>query len=165
MRNTNDRNSQRGTKGSGFIEICASAFFLVAMVVIGLNIWILVSACSLNDACCRDATRAAAQGSSENLAKNLALATVSTRQKTASYFIQAPTLTNFVYRDFGASTGLPSVAPPNVAPAVTVSTEIRVRPLLPLFLFGNAVISGTDQVRFQQTYTYPLIKTKFGVES
>lgn len=144
------------------MEIIVPAIFLIAMVVIGLNIWILVSACALNDAACRDATRAAAQGSSAGVAQNLAQATLSTKQQMASFFVNTPTITYFVYRDYGVSTGNPVVPPKNMAPAVTVRTEIRVRPLLPLYFFGSAVIKGTDQIAMQQTYTYPLIKTKFG---
>lgn len=156
--------SKRSTRGSGFLEIIASAFFLIAMVILGLNIWILVTAATINDAACRDAARAASQGEEENMAKNLALATLATKQKQGSFFIQAPSMTMFTYRDFGASTGVPVAPPLNTSAAVTVRTEVRVRPLLPLILFGNAIIPDTDQIKFEQIYTYPLIKTKQGVK-
>jgi hypothetical protein len=147
------RNRQRNSRGFSFAEIGASSVFIIFLVIVSLDMWFLLIAAPINDAACRDAARAAAQGADSTTAGNLAASAISARQNQSSMFIQPPKIINFTYQDFQGN------PPPNTTPYVSVTTQSQVTPIIPLSVFGSMIIGG-QTINFTQTYTYPIVRTK-----
>ncbi|HEY9731033.1 MAG TPA: hypothetical protein V6C89_03925 [Drouetiella sp.] len=143
--------AKRDSSGFSFIEVAISSFLVMVLAVVAINISILVFACAVNDKACRDAVRAAAQQPTAAKAQNFALASVK-NHKTDGFFISPIQLTNFNYNDFG---GAPP--PAGQCPFVQVTTSVDVTLPAPVMFFGATM---TNQMKFSQIYTSPIIKTK-----
>jgi hypothetical protein len=143
----------RRARGMTFIEIAATSFLAVLFTLLGVDVCLLLFGCYVNDATCRDAARAAAQASDS--AKGLAFATAAVKARvTDGHFVSQPILTpgGFVYQDFG---GQP---PANDTPYVTATTKVTVTLPVPITFFSATFINSMD---FTQTYTFPIVRTKY----
>jgi Flp pilus assembly protein TadG len=141
----------RNIKGSGLAEMAVASLILIGMALFALDIGTAIICFNLNDRACRDAARAAAQGSDKIEATNLA------NQIIKSY----PQMTNLAknlkvtgvnYVDYN---GTP---PANETPFVAVTTKMDCRTIAPLTLFGMETIKANFPV--QKTYTFPIVKLK-----
>jgi hypothetical protein len=143
----------RSPRAMSFMEIAATSFLAVLFVLLGVDICLLLFGCYINDAACRDAARAAAQASDSAKGNAYAVAAVKARV-TDGNFISQPTLVQggFVYQDFG---GQPPV---NDTPYVTATTKVTVTLPVPIAFFSATFINKMD---FTQTYTFPLVRTKY----
>lgn len=146
---------QRRSGGHNTIELACVLVAFAIVTVLAIDIGIICLANSTNDTACRDAARAAAQGS--NYASALRLAQSAIRQHSASStYFGAPTIdgAEFVYEDFGGS------PPPNTSPFVSVTTTMNVRVPAPVNFAGAHFYpsDGTTQVR--KTYDFPIVKTQ-----
>jgi hypothetical protein len=138
--------------GFSFAEVAATSFFVIVFAALGVDIAILTFAASINDSACRNAARAAAQGSDYTKATALANAALKTH-KTDGFFISQPVITFFDYQTFGGS------PPAGETPYVQVRTEVVVKLPVPILFFGVTFNDDQDMV-FKQMYAYPIIKTK-----
>jgi hypothetical protein len=140
------------------IEICISAFLMVAIAAFGLDLTLIMIGLSICDTACRDAARAAAQQSTSAKAIQAAQSQLQVHS-TDGYWITQPTLVstaspNFVYNDYGGN------PPTNVSPYVTVTTTASVRCPAPIFFFGASFVKG-GMIQFTRSYTFPIIKETF----
>ena len=142
----------RRRAGFTFAEVAATSFFVICITALGVDIAILTFSASINDSACRNAARAAAQGSDYTKATALANAALKAH-KTDGFFISQPTITFLDYQTFGGS------PPPGETPYVQVRTEVTVKLPVPILFFGVTFNDNQDMV-FQQMYAYPIIKTK-----
>jgi len=142
-------------KSSGFslAEVAITSFLFVLLGVFAADICLLIFGCSVNDKACRDVVRAAAQQASASKALQFAQASVN-NHKTDGYFISPITLANGTvnYNDFGGN------PPTGQTPFVQATTQVTVTLPAPLYFFGAGF---TNQMMFKQTYTSPIIKTKY----
>ena len=138
--------------GFSFPEVAVTSFLIIFLAVMSLDICLLIFGCSVNDKACRDVVRAAAQ--QPNASQALAFAIASTHNhQTDGIFISPITLVNGVnYNDFSGN------VPAGETPYVQVTTQVLVTLPAPLYFFGD---SFTNQITFKQTYTSPIVKTKF----
>lgn len=151
----NRRTAVRSRAGFSMAEVACSAFVVIFMLILAIDVWMLISAVQMNDSACRDAARAAAQAPDQSTANYAATAAVSTHKSLASMFNVNPTIDQCVYVDYAA----PATIPPSETPYVTVTTSCQVHPIIPLSVFGTLII-GNGIVRFYQTYTFPIVKSK-----
>jgi len=135
------------------IEVAATSFLAILFTLLAVDVCLLLFGAYVNDATCRDAARAAAQASDSAKANAYALAAVSART-TDGVFVGHPTLVQggFVYQDFGGS------PPANECPYITASTKLTVTLPVPITFFSATFINHMD---FTQTYTFPIVKTKY----
>lgn len=142
----------RPEKGLSFAEVSVTAFFVIVFAAMGVDLALLIFSASVNDAACRNAARAAAQGS--DYGKALALARAALKaNRTDGHFITQPAITHFEYQLFGNN------PPANETPYVQVRTEVTVRLPVPIMFFG-ANFNGGNNLIFKQIYAYPIVKTK-----
>jgi hypothetical protein len=168
---------RKRTSGVLAIEIAISAFLIIAIAAFGACLTCIIWGMSVNDIACRDAARAAGQQSSGTQAQ-LAANTQLQSHATDGYWVTQPTLTNFVYCDYGPQTtfgntpGSPSGTPPSSAtiptPYVVATTQVYVRVPVPANFFGiqfgfqsSAANGGNGMLQFTRSYVYPIIKTQF----
>lgn len=146
MRNRNQR-------GVLVIELAASAFMLLIFSVLAAHLSLMVYGAFINDRACRDAARAAAQGSSRTEAQRMAYTILTTHHALGSY-VDPPTVKgNVEYQDY---TGTPPVGH---SPFVHVVTETKVHsPFRLLTVCGETFQDGT--VVFTQSYTFPIVRVK-----
>lgn len=142
----------RNSRAFSLAEVAASSFLVILLAIFTADICLLIFGCSVNDKACRDVVRAAAM--QPNATKALQFATASANNhKTDGFFISAVTLpSGIVYQDYAGS------PPAGETPYVSATTQVTVHLLAPLYFFGA---SFTDQIVFTQTYTSPIIKTKY----
>ncbi len=141
----------RNSKAFSLAEVAVSAFLVMVLAVLSINIAILVFACSVNDKACRDAVRAAAQQPNAAKARVFALASIK-NHKTDGFFLSQIQLTNFNYNDFNGNP-----PPVGLCPLVQVTTSVNVTLPAPVIFFGASL---TNKITFSQIYTSPIIKTK-----
>jgi Flp pilus assembly protein TadG len=146
---------QRSERGDLVIELAVGSFLFLVFSLMSFDLGLLVFCAELNDRACRDAARAAAQGSDLTTATRLAKAALLAHSPIISYMSQ-PTIQGAVnYVDFGGN-------PPNTQTApyvqVTTSTLSQV-PTGPVQFLG-AKFLPCGKATFVQTYTFPIIKTK-----
>lgn len=144
----------RRNGGFSFLEVATSSFLVLVLVILSINVCLLVFGCQINDTAARDAARAASLAPDATKAWNLATASVKSH-KTDGTFIGAITLmpgAAFQYQDFGGS------PPAGQCPFVKVTTKTRVTLPTPIYFFGA---SFTNVFDFSQTYTSPIVKTKY----
>lgn len=149
---------QRRKRGSSIIELGGMGFIISVMAVICVNVGILVFAAWMNDAACRDATRAASQqSSSENAQAAAILAAKQFGADTA--IIGHPVVlldaASFKYETFPDDEGKPQH---DKGPRVSVTTRLNTRMPCP-FIFNGTQF--TDVLVFTQTYTYPLLNPDY----
>lgn len=147
----------RATRGFSLAEVAASTFVVIFMMILSLDVWMLITAAPINDSACRDAARAAAQGSDATTANNLAYTAVASHKQVASMFIQSPSISNFQFQDYSGSG---YTIPVDSTPFVSVTTTCQVHPIIPLSVFGSMIIGTNGVITFTQTYTFPLVKSK-----
>ncbi|MBU6454775.1 MAG: hypothetical protein KGS72_23610 [Cyanobacteria bacterium REEB67] len=134
-------------------EVAATSFLFVILGIFSANICLLIFGCSVNDKACRDVVRAAAQQSTAAKALQFAQASVN-NHKTDGHFISPITLVGGTvnYNDYGGN------PPAGQTPYVQATTRVTVNLPAPLFFFGAGF---TNQMNFSQTYTSPIIRTKY----
>lgn len=145
----------RNGRGHGGIELCCVAIMLVIVTILALDIGLVVTACNTNDRACRDAARAAAQGSDYGTALRLAQAAVASHKMAGSNIFQQPTLDTaaFNYIDFGGS------PPPNTSPYVDVTTSMQVKVAAPIWYAGTQFNPNNGTLTLLKKYTFPIVKT------
>jgi Flp pilus assembly protein TadG len=141
----------RNQKGSGLAEMAVASLILIFMALFTLDIGTAVMCFNVNDRACRDAARAAAQGSDKTEAENLA------RQIIKSYPQFGPlakniTVTGVNYVDFNGN------PPSGQSPYVAVTTKMDCHSIAPLSVFGVEAIKA--QFPVTKTYTFPIVKLK-----
>lgn len=147
--------NKRKNKAHTIIELGMVSVLFVVIAVFCADIGFVMLASQLNDRACRDAARAAAQGSDYGAAMALALAALA-QHKGDGNFVADPALEigEFQYEDFGGS------PPPNTSPYVRVTTTCSVRVPAPVF-FGDAVFGAGESgtYNFTKTYEFPIVRT------
>jgi Flp pilus assembly protein TadG len=141
-------------RGSSIIELASILCLLTVVALLCADIGMIALASSLNDQACRDAARAAAQGS--NMDEALKMATASVKSHEADgYFITSPTIPEggLVYEDYG---GRP---PQDESPYVEVTTTSTVRVPAPIIFFGAKFGDG-GTINFSRKYTFPIVRTQ-----
>jgi Flp pilus assembly protein TadG len=146
---------RRSSRGDLAIELSCGAFLFLVFSMLSFDLGLLVFCADFNDRACRDAARAAAQGS--DLASATKLANVALKAHSpAIAFMSIPTIQGPLnYVDFGGN-------PPNkqTSPYVQVTTATYSKiPTGPVEFLGAKFLPG-GQASFVQTYTFPIIKTK-----
>lgn len=136
------------------IELGILAALFVVLAIFSLDVGFVILGSQMNDSACRDAARAAAQGSDYSTSLKLAHAAAAAHQ-TDGYFVAPPKVddSRFVYDDFSGN------PPLNTSACVTVSTFTTVRIPAPVFFF-NATFGTQGTLRFSRSYTFPIVKTK-----
>lgn len=139
----------RNQRGTLLLDLSVACIILIAFAVLALDCGGAIMAFGMTDRACRDAARAAAQGSNPTEARQLANAIIRT-YATSSGILSSPRVDNVTYTDFG---GHP---PDGSSPFVTVTTSASARVLAPLSFFGRDLVSGSFPMR--KTYTFPIVK-------
>jgi hypothetical protein len=139
------------------IDLTLTTMLVSALGAIGANATVIILACNVNDAACRDATRAAAQTTSSTQALMAAQAQL-TIHSTAAFFVSQPALSStnapdFVYNDFGGN------PPTDTSPYVAVSTSVNISIPAPILFFGTKF--GSAPIVYKKRYVFPIIKEKF----
>lgn len=140
-------------KGSAFAELAVVGLIMTLILAFVLDIAIALMAFSTVDRACRDAARAAAQGTDSAEARQLALA-ITNDHLSRSPLLTAPIVTNVVYQDFG---GNPS---PSECPFVEVTTTATVVVPAPLFLLGSNSGGSNQPLTLGKKYRFPIVKLK-----
>jgi hypothetical protein len=139
----------RGQKGTVLAELAIGCMVTVTIALFALDIGTAMVCYGVNDRACRDAARAAAQGTNATEATNLAKKIVGT-YTIAGGLVTAPEVVGVEYVDFGG-------APPDgVSPYVTVTTRSTAKPIAPLSMFGKPVAGENFPLR--KTYTFPIVR-------
>jgi hypothetical protein len=143
----------RNNKAFSLAEVAATSFLFVMLGVFAADICLLIFGCSVNDKACRDVVRAAAQQATAAKALQFAVASVK-NHKTDGFFISTISLVGGAvnYNDFGGN------PPAGQTPYVQVTTQVTVTLPAPIYFFGAGF---TNQMSFSQTYTSPIIGTKY----
>lgn len=141
----------RKRRGSVAFELAAGALLTLAIVAFSLNICFSMIAYGVNDHACRDAARAAAQGTTPAEAFLMANAIVKNYNNTAAGMTPI-TLVTVLYADFN---GTP---PAGVAPTVTVTTRSSSKLPAPIAIFGKQVFGSEMPV--QKKYVFPIVRLK-----
>jgi hypothetical protein len=147
------RRSSGAPNGFSLAEVAISSFLVIFFTILALDLALMIFACSVNDKACLDAVRAAAQQPTAAQSAQFALAEVK-NHKTDGFFISQIKLVGSTvnYQDFG---GTP---PAGQTPYVQATTNVSVLLPLPLYFFGDSL---TNNFQFTQTYTSPIIRTKY----
>ncbi len=145
----------RCARGHNLIELSCVLVLLLVVSLLGMDVGVIVMGSSTNERTCRDAARAAAQGSDYATALRLAQAAV-VAHPVDGYYLSQPAInaTNFVYQDFGGN------PPPNTSPFVSVTTSLRVRVPAPVLFAGAEFNPSNGLMTFNKTYTFPIVKTQ-----
>jgi hypothetical protein len=140
-------------RGNTIIELAGVSSLLVVIALFCADIGIVSFGASLNDQACRDACRAAAQGSDVATATNMAKASLKAHLADG-YFITTPAMKagGLVYEDFSGS------PPPDTSPYVEVTTSNTVRIPAPVLFFGAKFGKG-GTMNFSKKYTFPIVRT------
>lgn len=145
----------RSKSGHNTIELACMLVAFAIVTVLSIDVGIICLANSTNDTACRDAARAAAQGSDQTTSMKLAQAAVYAHRTNSPYY-GTPNLDtyNFTYNDYGGN------PPPNVSPYVSVTTYMKVKVPAPVNFAGAKFYpdDGTTEVR--KTYDFPIVKTQ-----
>jgi Flp pilus assembly protein TadG len=143
----------RKERGVVVMELAASAFMLLIFSILAAHLSLMVYGAYINDRACRDAARAAAQGSSQPEAEKMANVILTTHHALGSY-VEAPSVKGHVqYQDYNGS------PPAGHSPFVHVVTETKVHsPFKLLTVCGETFQDGA--VVFTQSYTFPVVRVK-----
>ncbi len=157
MKSATKQRTRRSKRGTGIIELSCGSCFLIALILVALDVSVMMLGFSLNDRACRDACRAAAQQQSAAAAQQAAQAVLKTHA-VDGYYVTQPVLqtggTEFVYQDFGGNPTLGN-------PTVKVTTQCTVRFPVPVSFFGQTFggdgAGGAGTMTFRKTYTFPIV--------
>ncbi len=145
----------RSVRAHSVVELACCLLGFAIVAILSVDIGIICLANSTNDQACRDAARAAAQGSDYAASLRLAQASMLSHKANSPY-MSDPTLDSsaFEYEDFGGS------PPPNVSPYIAVTTFMTVKVPAPVNFAGAQFYpdNGTTEVR--KTYEFPIVKTR-----
>lgn len=146
-------------RGSIIFEFAISAFFLVILTYVSADVGFMLYGAAFNDRACRDAARAAAQGSSLTDATNRAQAALVAHQ-TNPAVMQSPALVQpIVYQTYN---GTP---PPQTSPFVTVTTSTKIKmPFAPLVVLSGLEFDPAGNLTFSQSYTFPIVGNSTSVD-
>jgi hypothetical protein len=152
----NMRSSGRRTRTKGgalIVEFAGSAFLFTFFAVLSVHMGVIVYGAFLNDASCRDAARAAAQGKTSAQATQLAQTILISHRQVGSFLTSPALQLPIVYQDFGGN-------PPNpqTSPYVQVTTTTQVNLPFPAINFLTNVFNGDQHLQFHQTYTFPIVR-------
>lgn len=136
-------------QGSAMLELAFSTMLICMMALFALDIGVALLCYGNLDRTARDATRAAAQGSSRAEAQKLATAAMR-NFAMPEMIVSAPQVIEFRYNDFG---GIP---PAGQSPFVTIALQSRVKVPAPIFLFGADIPSSP--VFITRRYTFPIVR-------
>jgi len=117
-----------------------------------VNICLLIFGCSVNDKACRDVVRAAAKQPTYAQALQFAQAELKMHTTDGNFVSPIQLVNGLTYQDFGGN------PPPGQTPYVQATTSVVVTLPAPIYFFGS---SFTNQFTFSQTYTSPIIRTKY----
>jgi hypothetical protein len=152
------RQSQRvrnATNGFSLAEIAISSFLVILFTALAIDLALIIFACSVNDKACLDAVRAAAQQPTAAQSTQFALAEVKNHRTDGVFISQVKLVGSTVnYQDFAGN------PPAGQTPYVQATTNVSVLLPLPLYFFGASL---TNNFQFTQTYTSPIIKTKYAL--
>lgn len=145
----------RSSRGAHTVELACVLLIFAIVSVLCADIGIICLASSTNDQACRDACRAAAQGTDYGSALKLANAAIKSHQINSPYF-GTPTIdmAEFVYEDFA---GQP---PPNTSPYVRVATSMTVKVPAPVNFAGAKFYPDDGTTRVRKLYEFPIVKTQ-----
>lgn len=133
------------------IELAFSTMFIVFMALFALDIGVALLCYGNLDRTARDATRAAAQGTTALEAQKLATAAMRSYGLPRA-MASPPQVVNFVYNDFG---GTP---PSGRTPFVHITLQSRINIPAPISLFGADIPSSP--VFITRGYTFPIVRLK-----
>lgn len=144
---------RRRSSAHSMIELAMLSVLFTVFAVFSVDIGFVIMGSQMNDAACRDAARAAAQGNDYATALSLAQAALAAHRPDG-YFVTQPTIdtSGFEYEDFSGS------PPPDTSPFVTVTTSTNVRIPAPIFLPG-ATFGPGGTMAFRKSLTFPIVKT------
>ena len=147
----------RNRRGIHLVELAASAVALSVMAMFCLDACVVLIGYQFNDACCRDAARAASQAKDAASALKVARTTV-LAHRADGYFCSQPNVADadVMYQDYGGN-----ISSTNV-PHVTVKTTCNVKMPAPLFFLGaNLKDDGTFQSICE--YTFPITNININI--
>ncbi len=145
----------RNRRASALVEFSAFAFLFFIFSILSVHISVALYGAFFNDRACRDAARAAAQGQNAAQATKLALSVLKAHNSAGSFLQNPVLLTPIVYQDFGGT--YPAATSPYVR--VTTST-IATLPFRPLSFLAKGTVLQDGQLKFVQTYTFPIIRVQ-----
>ncbi len=165
-------NGARRQRGSSIVELGAIAFIMPVVMLICVNVGVMVFAAYLNDSACRDAARAAAERSSASDAYQVANIVVKNHSATCGGLISSLILLGAAPGPLTSSTGgdfeFNNFSDPvtgqsliDEAPYVKVTTQLLASLPAPIVFDGT---SFTNQVKFRQSYTFPIISRSSGAD-
>lgn len=146
--------ASRSSKGMASLELAAGSLIMIGIVAMALNICFAMLSYGINDRACRDAARAAAQGTTATEAAQLANSIVKTYNSNNG-ILSPISVTGVTYNDFG---GNPTA---DVSPSVTVSTSCTSRLPAPIEFVGSKIFG--DSVLLKKTYTFPIVRFNFHI--
>ncbi len=145
----NSMSRNRNKRGSVAVELAAGSLVMISVVALALNICFAMLSYGINDRACRDAARAAAQGSSAVEAVQMATAIVKSYNSSNS-LLAAVNVESVSYNDFQGN------APQGVSPFVTVITRSSAKMPAPVSVFGQNLFGATIPVT--KSYTFPIVR-------
>jgi hypothetical protein len=145
------KNKYRKRSGLSFPEVAATSFLVIVLAIFTADISLIIFAVSVNDKACRDVVRAAAQQATAPKAMLFAQASVK-NHATDGVFVSPIVLTVLNYNDYGGN------PPAGTTPFVQATTTVKVTTPTPIYFFGATF---TNKLQFSQTYTSPIIRTKY----
>lgn len=144
-----NRSARRKAGGFAALELAAGSLIMIGVIAMALNVCFAMLSYGGNDRACRDAARAAAQGTTLTEATQLANAIITTYKSNNSILSQI-TVTNLDYKDFAGN------PPSGVSPTVSVTTRATVNLPAPVEFFGQNIFGKSIPV--QKTYTFPIVR-------
>jgi Flp pilus assembly protein TadG len=145
------RMTKRSERGAGLAELAVAGMILIGMALFALDIGVAMMTFNLNDRACRDAARAAAQGSDSNEATNLAKQIIKSYPHVGLLATNTQVL-GVKYVDFNGN------PPANESPYVAVTTRTDCHTIAPVSIFGAEMIKARFPVT--KTYVFPIVKLK-----
>jgi hypothetical protein len=147
------RQGSRPISGALLVELACSALLFAFFAILAIHMGLVIYGAFHNDTACRDAARAAAEGSSQAQATQLAQTVLISYRQVNSYLTSPTLITPIVYQDFGGT-------PPNpqTSPYVQVTTSTTVNLPIPAISFFAAAFNADQHMTFKQTYTFPIVR-------
>lgn len=136
-------------RGQSLLEVSIALFLIVPVVLLVLDLAMIIIGVQANDTTCREAARLAASGD-PNTAKLRATAVIARANNNINGFVSNFSLV--ALDSTVTSAQLASLNPygGTITGAVTVSTEVEVRPFLVHWLY-----SGKQPLTFRSRQSYP----------
>lgn len=145
----------RSRGGHNIVELACCLLGFAIVSVLSVDIGIVCLASSTNDEACRDAARAAAQGTTYATALGLAQSSMLSHKANSPYMSDPTVDTSvFEYQDFGGS------PPPNTSPYVEVTSYMTVRVPAPVNFAGLQFYPSNGNTQVRKTYQFPIVKTQ-----